>query len=324
MKILITGASGFIGTNMLEFYLSKKCKVFNFDIKTPQYKKHKKYWYRVNLANYKNYSKLFKKIKPTHIIHLAARTDLNGKTDKDYYSSNVKSVKNTIKLCSQQSSVVRIIFASTMLVNKAGYKPKNIFDYNPDTFYGKSKVLGENIVFQNKNILTEFCIIRPTSIWGEWFREPYKNFFNYVNKEHFFHPGNRACKKTFGYVGNSIYQIDKLLFTEKKKVNGKIFYIGDKPSLNISNWANEIAFLAGVNKPKKLPFFIFKLLGWTGDIFNKLGLRFPMTTFRLKNMIIDRVYNLKNIYKVCGNPPYERKIAIKRTLNWILNKKNKI
>ena len=321
MKILITGASGFIGTNMLQFYLLKKYNVFNFDIKAPQNRQHRKYWYKVDLANYKIYSELLKKINPTHVIHLAARTDLNGKSDKDYYSANVKSIKNTIKLCTKQSNIVRIIFASTMLVNKAGYKPKNIFDYNPDTFYGKSKVLGENIILKNQDILTEFCIIRPTSIWGEWFKEPYKNFFNFVIKEQFFHPGNKACKKTYGYVGNSIYQIDKLLFADIKKINKKTFYIGDKPSLNISNWANEIAFLAGVNKPKKIPFFVFKLLGWIGDIFSKLGFNFPMTSFRLKNMITDRVYDLKNVYKICGNPPYNRKIAIKRTLNWILNEK---
>ena len=49
-----------------------------------------------------------------------------------------------------------------------------------------------------------------------------------------------------------------------------------------------------------------------------------MTSFRLKNMITDRVYDLKNIYKICGNPPYDRKISIKKTLNWILNKRSKI
>ena len=78
MKIIVTGGSGFIGTNIVQYYLDKKYKVFNFDINQPQNKKHKKYWYKVNITNYKVVSKLIKIIQPTYIIHLAARTDLSG------------------------------------------------------------------------------------------------------------------------------------------------------------------------------------------------------------------------------------------------------
>ena len=36
MKIIITGASGFIGTNVLEYYKNKGNEVFNLDIETPR------------------------------------------------------------------------------------------------------------------------------------------------------------------------------------------------------------------------------------------------------------------------------------------------
>lgn len=316
MKIIVTGGSGFIGTNLIEHYIKKKINVFNFDIKPPQNQEHEKYWHKVDLANYPDFFELFNKINPKYLIHLAARADLSGKNYNDYYV-NVQSVKNIIKVCRNHSNVKRVIFASTMLVNQTGYKPKNILDYNPNTLYGESKVEGENIILNNKDCATDLCIIRPTSIWGEWFREPYKNFFDFVLNEKFFHPGSKACSKTFGYVGNAVYQIDKLLLADPKKIRNKIFYIGDKPSVNISKWANEIALLAGVKKPKKIPFFVFKLLGFVGDFIVKFGVKFPMTSYRLKNMTTDQIHNLNDTYDVCGVPPYERKIAIKRTLKWI-------
>ena len=316
MKIIVTGGSGFIGTNIVKYYVEKKFKVFNLDIKQPQNEKYKKYWYKVNITNYKVFSKLIKIIKPTYIIHLAARTDLRGKRYEDYLV-NTKGVQNIINICKNNNYIKRVIFTSTMLVNRIDSQTNNILEYNPNTNYGKSKVKGENIVLNNKNISTEMCIIRPTSIWGEWFREPYKNFFNYVLKERYFHPGKNSCKKTFGYIGNTVYQINKLLFADAKKIKNKIFYIGDKPSVNISKWANEIAILAKVSKPRTIPFSIFKLLARLGDFLVNLGIKFPMTTFRLKNMTTDRVCDLNDTYKVCGNPPYDRKKATIKTLEWI-------
>jgi len=323
LKIIITGGSGFIGTNLISYYLKKKHKVFNLDLKPPQNAKHKKYWYKINLKNYKDFLKQIKKIQPTHIIHLAAKADLNGKKLKDYYF-NIRSVENIIKFCKKKSNLKRVIFASSMLVNQTGYKPKSILDYNPINDYGKSKAIGEKIVLRNQNLSADFCIIRPTSIWGEWFREPYKNFFDYIVNEKYFNPGSNASKKTFGYVGNTVYQIDRLLFANTKKIRNKIFYIGDKPPVNISNWADEIAFMAKVKKPKKIPLLVFKIIAKIGDVITKLGINFPMTSYRLKNMTTDRVYNLDETYNVCGNPPYSRKGAIKKTLKWLSQKKFKL
>lgn len=320
MTIIITGGSGFIGTNLIEYYIRKKRKIFNFDLNPPKNKKHLEYWHKLDLSNYNALIDSIFKIKPEYIIHLAARADLNGKEQKDYLI-NVQSVENIIEACKKYPHIKRVIFTSTMLVNQTGHQPDNLLSYNANTLYGKSKIKGESIILDNKELSTELCIIRPTSIWGEWFSEPYKNFFDYVLSGKYFHPGENSCKKTFGYIGNTVYQIDKILFAEREKIRNKIFYIGDNPPMNISKWADEIAIAAKVKKPKKIPLLIFKLLAWFGDLFHKLGIKFPMTSYRLKNMTTDQIYNLDNTYNVCGNPPYDRKTAINKTLKWISQSK---
>jgi GlcNAc-P-P-Und epimerase len=319
-KIIITGASGFIGTNLLEYCKNKEFEIVNIDITEPRSKEHHTYWQKVDICDYKALKKLVDEIKPDYIVHLAARTDLNEKDGLEYYSANIQGVENIVKICGKDSGIKRVIFASSMLVNEVGYKPKYTFDYNPSTLYGQSKVLSEKIVFDNKDNLTEFCIIRPTSIWGEWFAEPYKNFFDFVLAGKFFHPGEKACTKTYGYVGNAIYQIDKLLFADIEKIQEKVFYIGDKPAINISVWADEIAFESNISKPKKIPFLIFKFSGWFGDILGKFGVKFPMTSFRLKNMTTDHIVNLENTYEVCGDVPYNRINGVKNTIEWMKNK----
>jgi len=44
MKLLITGGSGFIGTNYVDYALTKGCEVLNIDIKSPSKKEHDPYW----------------------------------------------------------------------------------------------------------------------------------------------------------------------------------------------------------------------------------------------------------------------------------------
>ena len=60
MTIIVTGGSGFIGTNIMDYYLKKNLKIFNFDINPPQKKEHIEHWQKVDIANYKDICKLFK------------------------------------------------------------------------------------------------------------------------------------------------------------------------------------------------------------------------------------------------------------------------
>lgn len=319
MKILITGASGFIGTNLLDFFLTHGYEALNLDIKEPKNKAHISLWQKVDLCDYSALEKAFTSFNPDYVVHLAARTDLNEVDGMDHYKANTLGVENIVKLCSKIESIKRVIFASSMLVNTVGYNPRDIFDYNPATTYGKSKVVTEKIILDNANLLPEFCIIRPTSIWGEWFGEPYKNFFDYVLGGRFFHMGDKACTKTYGYVGNATYQIKQLLHADKEKIQRQIFYIGDRPPVNISEWADEIAVEAHMPKPKHIPFAVFSLAACLGDIAGKIGVKFPMTSFRLNNMTTNHIVDLDNTYSVCGEPPFSRIEGIKRTLSWIKN-----
>ena len=94
-----------------------------------------------------------------------------------------------------------------------------------DNIYGKSKVEMEKCILRS-GLNFPWVIIRPTSIWGPWFGEPYNNFFHFVLRKMFVHPGNMGCEKTYGYIGNSVFQILKLLEIEDESlVKGKTFYI---------------------------------------------------------------------------------------------------
>lgn len=320
VRILITGASGFIGTNLLETFLQKKYVVRNIDICSP-IPKHIPYWDNVDITDLEKFRVAVCHFNPDYIVHLAARTDLDGKMIEDY-SANTIGVSNLMEIVKQLPSLKKVLITSSMLVCQTGYYPKSQFDYSPTTLYGKSKVITEKIVWNNEP-KCDWAIIRPTSIWGPWFKEPYKNFFDMVIHRRYFHIGHKGCTKTYGYVGNAVYQIEHIMFNATTDKNNKVFYLGDKPATNIEEWANEIATELNYNI-FRMPLWLLKIAAWTGDCFKYVGVHFPMTSFRLKNMTTNNIIDLSNTYYIAPNPPYRRIDGVKETLKWMTKNANNI
>ena len=78
-KIVITGGSGFIGTNLVEYFVNFGYNVKNFDIVKPRNKSYDKNWTQLDILNLKLFSNKLKEFNPNYVIHLAARTDLDEK-----------------------------------------------------------------------------------------------------------------------------------------------------------------------------------------------------------------------------------------------------
>lgn len=316
MKIIVTGGSGFIGTNLIQhLLLIPNIQILNIDIKQAKTAEIQNITVICDICDKEAIIPIVQQFNPDYIIHLAARTDLDGKTLIDY-DANISGVENVLTAAASLNSLKKILITSSMLVCGPGYAPGNQFDYAPTTIYGHSKVQTEKIVWANKPAC-DWAILRPTSIWGPWFEAPYKNFFDMVLSRRYFHIGRKSCTKTYGFIGNTVYQIMQILSTPTLDEQNKIFYLGDKPT-NIELWANEIANELGY-KIHRCPYALIKLAAWGGDMLKLLGIRFPMTSFRLKNMTTNNVINLTATNKLAPNPPFSRIEGVKTTLEWIKN-----
>jgi hypothetical protein len=54
-----------------------------------------------------------------------------------------------------------------------------------------------------------------------------------------------------------------------------------------------------------------------GDLLKVFGLKFPMTSFRLKNMTTDNVVDMSKTEGIVGKLPVERVKGIQNTLEWL-------
>jgi GlcNAc-P-P-Und epimerase len=325
MRALITGGSGFIGTNLVNRFLEKGWDVLNLDVTEPRNQQHSSYWKKSDILDRDHIIETFSDFRPQVVLHMAARTDLDERRDIRGYAANIDGVANVIEAVRRAGSVERTIFASSRLVFEIGYIPQSETDYKPSTLYGESKIRGEELVRQARESFGPWTIVRPTSIWGPWFDAPvpYKRFFTLIADARYVHPGKHNPHKSYGYVENTVYQLEKIVEAPLERVNGKTLWLSDYPPLRLRDWANEIQRAVGAKPIKTAPMPLLRLAAAAGDVAQRLGWQNPpLTNFRLNNMITEMVYDTSELESIVGSLPFSTRDGVAITVEWLRKNDN--
>jgi len=317
-KILITGGSGFIGTNLIE-YLSDNHDVRNLDWNPPLNIEHEQYWKECDIMDVSKLESAFSEFKPDWVIHMAARTDtdiyeLTG--DLDQYIQNTQGTRNVIE-CSVSNAVSRLVITSSMFVCKPGYMPKDEFDFSPFTLYGLSKQVTEEITHQidPPGIWT---IIRPQTIWGPWSLRYAQTMFPVMEKGLYLHPDLYNVRRAYGFVGNLVWQVDRILSSPAASVHKRVFYVGDK-AVDLREWVSGVSQTLVSRPVRFVPPGIIRALAKFGDGVTALGMRFPITSTRYNSMSEDYLTPVQDTYNVLGAPPYDMRTGIDLFIYWYKN-----
>jgi len=163
-KIIITGGSGFIGSNLVNYFLKKNYFVVNID--KLSYSGNR---YNLNSLNKKNYffiktdindkkiiASTLKKFKPSVVFNLAAETHVDRSIDKPepFIHSNINGVFNileSIRYYNKKSKQkIKLIHISTDevygdILDKSKRANEN-YSYKPSSPYAASKASADHLV----------------------------------------------------------------------------------------------------------------------------------------------------------------------------------
>jgi len=316
MKILITGGSGFIGTNLIDLLLEKGHQVINYDKAQPVKKSHVAFWEMGDIMDEPKLLEICTKHAADSIIHLAARTDTLSNNLEDYVE-NYAGTQHVLNVIKKSHSIKKAIITSTQYVYKSENKPFPTTDeeFVPHTAYGQSKVLAEQYTRQ-ANLSCQWTIVRPTNIWGPWHMRYPNELWKIIDKGFYFHPVNHEVIRTYGYVKNIVHQVYQILIAPSEVVNHKMFYVGD-PSIDSYKYLNELSRQLTKKEIKRLPQVIFKTLAMFGDIFRAVKIPFPIYSLRFKNMVEDYPAPTEITVELFGQAEADLKKNVAETINWI-------
>ena len=316
MRLLVTGASGFIGTNLVDFYGSQDCALLNVDIQKPLRPVHEKFWKRGDIMDAVELEATFAEFLPTHVVHMAARTDCDeNATVEEGYAVNTTGTENVLNAIRKTPSIERSIIISTQYVAGPSRLPEHDEDYFPHTVYGQSKVVTEKLA-RKANPGCIWTLVRPTNIWGPWHMRYRREAWRVIKKGMYMHPGGKQVVRSYGYVGNIVWQMDQIFKAPRQIVDRQVFYLGDRPD-DIYQWVNTFSIALTGKSARRMPRFIIAPIGWVGDLLAKLGKTFPLNSSRFKNMISDYPTPTNKTLETFGNPPYSLQHGVAETVNWL-------
>ncbi len=285
MKILVTGAAGFIGYHLCNNLSKNKnielVGVDNFDnyydvnikknrIKT--LKKNKKFvFYKVDINNNLKISQIFKKYNFNIVIHLAAQAGVRYSISNPskYIKSNINGFFNIIDV-SRKFKVKHFLFASTSSVYGNSKKFPLKEDLNTDkplSIYAATKKSNEVLAYAYSNIFKIPCTaLRFFTVYGPFGRPDMalylftKKMINYESIE-LFNKGNHI--RDFTYIDDIILSITKLI---KKPPRGivpyEVYNLASSKPRKLKDFLETIKIHLGITK-----FKIIKLKMQKGDVF---------------------------------------------------------
>lgn len=315
-RVLITGGSGFIGTNLVQHWREQGADVLNLDLAAPVHPEHKPFWRDIDIRHKDAYAAACAEFRPDVFFHLAARADLDGNTVSDY-DANTVGVENTVA-AAKASGAPRVLFMSSQLVCTPGYQPKTDEDYCPPNPYGESKVIGEQIVRTAAGDSFAWVLLRPTSIWGPWFRQPYREFFDRVRRGTYVEARGVRVYKSFGYIGNTMHQLARLAECPPEQIQGRVLYLADYEPVLVSGWGDMIRRAWSAPAIRQVPLPFLRAGAVAGDVLKKAGVRgFPITSYRLRNLLTDTPQDMEPLRAICGDLPYTQQQGTDATVAWM-------
>ena len=122
-------------------------------------------------AKLNNTIRIYKKVNPSVVIHLAAVSHANksNKNPKNTFDNSIISLQNTLDYCKERKNTHLIFLSSSMVYgNFNGKKVKEDTNLRPIGIYANLKFAGELMIKSYNQIFDlKYTIIRPSALYGE-------------------------------------------------------------------------------------------------------------------------------------------------------------
>ncbi|MGB1158178.1 MAG: NAD-dependent epimerase/dehydratase family protein [Porticoccaceae bacterium] len=331
LRVLITGASGFVAEHLIPILRFRKMFVVGLDRK----KNPSAYcddFICEDLNNLKACQ--LNKYKFDLVIHLAAARADWGVSDQEFFRDNVNASQSLINAIGDE--VPKIVFVSSISV-----MPQETSDcldesapYDPINAYGFSKKDAELLFIKKykSSQKTDLAIIRPSVLYGPSnpentgiYRAVDNNIFRLIDgisSRRFAIVGDGKTIKTTAYVKNFV---DAIIFAVENAKGFELYVYADTPPSRMIDLVKDIRLQLGKSGiGLRLPFFIIRPISGFFDFLSKITkVNFPITKARIDTFVRPTNFNPKLFIQKGFKQKYSTKEALKESVEWYIDLKKK-
>lgn len=292
--IVITGANGFIGKELIKFLSEKKEKIRCLVIEGENTTELKHYGAEIIYGDILNKNAVTNLVKDSrYIVHLAAVVTSNN--PGRLYKVNVEGTRNIVDAC-KENNIKRILFTSSIAA-----VAKHLGTY------GKSKMEAEKIIEESG---LDYTILRPTLVYGR--KGPEFNDLVSLIKKLPIIPliGGGKAKKHPVYLKDLAKLIVKILYS-KKSIH-KTYEIGGAEKVSFAALVDMICKEVGIKKIKLyIPSFVCLL---ASGVLEKLLENPPLTKDQILALENDAIADTRILNEDFDFKPVSLKKGLKKAL----------
>jgi nucleoside-diphosphate-sugar epimerase len=255
MKVIITGATGFIGREIVSELQSKEFEVYALGNSNVNSSQSDLRFFKVDITNFEEVATLKQIGETDSIVHSAGLAHQFGNIEREkFQKTNVEGTKNILNLAASLKANHFVLISSTAIYEtkkKINGELEIIYENSPclpKTFYAESKLEAEHLAIkfceQNNIRLT---IFRLAPVIGEQNAGNVARLIETIDKKRFVWIGSGKNYKSLIYK-KDVAKACRVILLHKK--NGiEIFNIAAQPIL-MRDFVKQIAKLLGKKIPK--------------------------------------------------------------------------
>lgn len=315
MKVVMIGASGFVGTRLIDLLKTDN----NYELKNVDLLPSHFFNDVTVIGDVRKQEDMDKELSGADVVVLLAAQHRDDVSPVSlYYDTNVGGMEVTLKAM-EKNGVRRLIFFSSVAVyglNKEN--PSEDHPKDPFNHYGKSKWQAEQVLqeWHSSHSDWNINIIRPTVIFGERNRGNVYNLLSQISSGRFLMVGKGTNKKSMAYVGNVVAFV-KFLIEEKKSGYNVYNYI-DKPDFDMNELIALVEKVLNKHIPSiHFPYWMGMMGGYCFDVLAKiLRRKLAISSVRVKKFCATTEFDSSKMQSTGFRPPYTLAEGLSRTLEF--------
>lgn len=231
-RVLVTGGSGFLGTNLIISLVKQGYKVTSLSKKKKINFFNKKNVEQIN-CDISNLKKLKKKIKSSYDYIFNFSGNINHKDKTETLNAHYLGLKNLLKVINKKKLKLFIQIGSSLEYGRLKSPQREIKNCKPISYYGKAKYLASKEIFKSK--LKKYVILRLYQVYGP--NQKRDRLIPFVigeclkNKKFNCSDGNQI--RDFLYVEDFIKLVSLIL--KKKNISSGVYNIGSNNPVRVKD-----------------------------------------------------------------------------------------